>query len=94
MRLLDRQGLLKGDLNILQQNGLAWVLGYESQQMVDFEKYRTINTGLVTNPATSKGFLKRLLDEQEPQTIHESSDEWMTPQSLQDIEAFLQQTVT
>lgn len=39
LRLLDRQGIFKGDLNTLQRLGLLAVIGVERQEIIDMKSH-------------------------------------------------------
>lgn len=85
--MLDRQGLLKGDLNVVQQLGLMWTISNENEEKIDLEKLRAVNTGLATNPATAKDFIMNMLKEEPKEVIEEQAE--FTPRSAQEIEEFL-----
>jgi hypothetical protein len=90
--IIERQGLLKGDLNQNQQLGLMWLMGLEVKDQIDLERYRAISTGLATNPATASDFIQGLLKEQEEEEeIIYTEQEWTTPRSIEEIEQFLRE---
>lgn len=90
---LQRQGLFSGDIGHAQQLGLIWLMTNETKEAFELEKYRTINIGLVTNPATSAEFLKVLTQDMATEEVAKSDPDWFTPESVQDIERFLQTNV-
>jgi hypothetical protein len=64
-------------------------MNYEVDEQVELEKYRSISTGLASNPATSSEYLNRLLeDEREEEVVYESPD-WMTPQNQEELRAMI-----
>lgn len=67
-------------------------MGNEVEEMFQLEKYRTINMGLASNPITSGEFIKSLIDEL-PTESAKTDEEWITPQSVKEIEEFLQSTL-
>lgn len=85
--ILDRQKRFEGDLSSTQQLALSWLLGHDMEEKIEFEKIRALNTGLATNPATSRDFILKLMQPQEE--IQEVDPEWSTPRSAQEIEEFL-----
>lgn len=91
IRLAERQGRFSGDLNILQQSGLVWIMNDEITQQTEVERVRTENLALATNAATSSEFLKHLFEHispepEEPQVLEE---EWVTPNDVKEVEDFL-----
>ena len=89
LKTMDRQGLLKGDLNHVQRLGLSWLMNRDIDDQIALERMRTENMALASNPATSGEFLKALFEEEVE--VFEETDEWQQPQNVEDIEAFLAQ---
>lgn len=87
--ILDRQKKLEGDLNIIQQTAVAWLIGNDIEKQIDLEKLRAVNTGLATNPATAKEFITSLLDDDRKIEETVTDEKWTTPKSVQEIEEFL-----
>lgn len=85
--LFDRQKRFEGDLNVIQQIAIAWLMNYDMEEKIEFEKYRALNTGLATNPATSRDFILKMLEEQQEEA--HTDPEWTTPRSAEEIEQFL-----
>lgn len=93
IRLADRKELLKGDLNILQERALVWLLNEDFEIQAELEKERMKYTLLSGNP----DLYDRLYTEPDEEEIDDSEVEWMVPESaeeVQDILNFLNQTQT
>ena len=92
IRLADRKDLLKGDLNILQERAIAWLMQEDFEIQTETEKERMKYTLLAGNPELYERLYKEPEDE-----IDDSEVEWLVPESaeeVQDIINFLQQTQT
>lgn len=99
LRILDRQGLLKGDLNELQRSGLTWLMQREIEDKISLERIRTENMAIAANPTANPKFLEHLRNQREekenPETLEgelsqEGMDvEWLTPTSVNEIEDVL-----
>lgn len=85
--VFDRQKRFEGDLNGVQQIALAWVMNRDTEEKIELERVRALNTGLATNPATSRDFILKMIEE-EQEEFH-TDEEWTTPRSAQEIEDFL-----
>lgn len=66
-----------------------WNVNNDIDEKIDLEKIRAVNTGLATNPATSKDFIMNLLKEEKEPVIEEFDTESFTPRSAREIEEFL-----
>jgi DNA transposition AAA+ family ATPase len=91
IRVIDRQGLLKGDLNIVQRAGLQWLMNQEVDDQVELERLRIEYTALASHPGTQTKFLEALMKQrqlQETEVVYTES-EWTTPQSMDEIERYL-----
>jgi hypothetical protein len=86
---MDRQGLLKGDLNVLQRTGLIWLMGQEIKEQAELERIRMETNALASNQHTSTEFLKQIFKEREEEAPQE--EEWITPTSAEDLEDLLNQ---
>ena len=92
IRVLDRQGILKGDLNVVQRSGLMWLMNEEVQEQIGLEQYRALNNALGSNPQTSGEYIETLLKDDSvgaEEEIFETADEWTTPEGIEDITALL-----
>lgn len=92
IRLADRKGLLKGDLNVLQDRALVWLLGEDFIIASEIEKERMKYTLLASNPE-----LYHQLYESDEDEIDDSDVEWLVPETVEDVEdilGFLSQTQT
>lgn len=85
-RLLDRQGLLRGDLSLVQRAGLQWIMNQEIRDQVELERVRIESFALAANPVTSSEFLKALFEQHE-----QEDEEWATPQSKEEAQALLEE---
>jgi len=84
-QMMDRQGLLRGDLSLVQRTGLQFLMNQEIEDRIELERIRTENMALASNPATSGEFLKYLFDDKEAQEV----EQWVTPKSTDEIEEML-----
>jgi hypothetical protein len=89
LKMADRQGLLKGDLNYIQRFGLSRVMNREQADLIELETIRTENMALASNPATSSEFLKALFEDRKVTEVFDTS-EWQSPEAAEDIQDFLQ----
>lgn len=90
IRLADRKGILKGDLNSLQERSLLWLLGEDFNLEAELERERMKYTLLAGNQD-----LYHQLYEQDEDQIDDSDVEWLVPESVDEVEEildFLQQT--
>ena len=96
MKILDRQGILKGDLNLVQRTGLIYLMDREMDEMVALEKVRMENNAITSNPKTSQVYLEQLFRER--QSEDELSEElqregyeveWHTPTDASEVEDVL-----
>lgn len=92
LRVLDRQGILKGDLNVTQRLGLMWLMNQEIKEDVAIERVRLENYALASNPNTSQVYLEHLFEkrnednEMEADLQNEGIDvEWQTPKSPEEV---------
>lgn len=84
IRVTERQGLFKGDLNLVQRLALQWLMNDEQDEMVELENLRAKNYALASNPATSSEFLKALFEEPETEDV-----EWIEVSDLNQVEDLL-----
>jgi hypothetical protein len=90
IRLLDRQGLFKGDLNISQRTSLLWLMGKEIEEESELEKARALNFALAANPNTSGEFIKILMEQEEkPEYIYEDEPDWQTPENIEEVQKLI-----
>ena len=92
IRLADRKGTLRGDLNTLQERALIWLLGEDFNIASEIEKERMKYTLLAGQPE-----LYHQLYEGDEDQIDDSDVEWMVPETVEDVEdilSFLSQTQT
>jgi hypothetical protein len=87
LKMTERQGLLKGDLNFVQRIGLQWLMELDIKERDDIERLRIETTALASNPATSGEFLKYLFEQREQEEQEEI--EWVTPHTPQEMEMLL-----
>jgi hypothetical protein len=93
--LADRQGLLKGDLNVLQRFGLAWLMNKEVEGAVEVEKIKLLNNALAAHPATQTKYLQKLLEEaqeDDEEYVYVSEEDWFTPEGVEEIERQVSQS--
>lgn len=57
-RLLDRQGILKGDLNIVQQLALQRLIAFELNDMAETEAYKIKTQLMIAHPELAKDIMK------------------------------------
>jgi hypothetical protein len=77
IRLAERQGILKGDLNTLQLRALQWLIIDEMRAESELEEARAKITVLAGNPQ----LYEHLWPKEEDENI-----EWITPQSVEEVE--------
>jgi hypothetical protein len=77
IRLAERQGLLKGNLNTLQLQALQWLIIDEMKAERELEEARAKVTVLTGNPQ----LYKHLWPDNQDQDI-----QWVTPQSQEEVE--------
>lgn len=77
IRLAERQGLLKGDLNTLQLRALQWLIIDEMRAERELEEARAKVIVLAGNP--------QLYEHLWPETQDENI-QWVTPQSVEEVE--------
>jgi hypothetical protein len=77
IRLADRRGFLKGELNTLQEEALRWKLVEESEESYELEKERMKYTILAGNIHLWQELYKEDDD---------ADVEWITPRSAEDLE--------
>lgn len=53
-RLLERQGILKGDLNFVQQLALQAAISFETKDLVEIESYKIKTQIAIANPQIAK----------------------------------------
>lgn len=80
IRLADRKGLLKGKLNLLQEEALQWLMIRENEERISIERERMKYTILAGNPQ----LWKVLYEDEEDERFGEI--EWTTPQSYEEVE--------
>jgi hypothetical protein len=88
VRVLDRQGLLKGDLNGVQFSMLNWLMGNEVEEDAERERNRFEMQALAANEQTNPQLLRHLQSLREE--AEEEEVEWVTPQSEEELSAMLQ----
>jgi hypothetical protein len=92
IRLADRKGFLEGDVSILQERALVWLLNEDFAIQTEIEKERMKYTLLAGNPE----LYDQLYSEDEDE-LDDSDVEWLVPESVEDVEdimKFLSQTQT
>lgn len=96
LKVLDRQGMLKGDLNWIQRDGLTYLMNTEIEDEIAFEKVRMENTAIASNPQTGQAYLQHILSntEQEDELEAELREEgfevdWHTPIDPSEVEDVL-----
>jgi hypothetical protein len=90
--MLDRQGLLQGDLNILQRASLQWMMNQEIIEQAELERMRIEAYALASNESTSPSFVKNLFaDRQEEE--RESVEQWTTPTDPEGLERWLNESL-
>jgi len=57
-RLLDRQGLLKGDLNVLRQLALQTTMSMETREAAEMESYRFKSQMVIAHPEMADKIFK------------------------------------
>lgn len=57
-RLLDRQGLLKGDLNVLRQLALQTTMSIETREATEMESYRFKSQMVIAHPEMAEKIFK------------------------------------
>lgn len=57
-RLLDRQGVLKGDLNIVQQLALQRVIAFEFDDFAETEAYKIRTQLMIAHPELAKNLFE------------------------------------
>ena len=57
-RLLDRQGLLKGDLNVLRQLALQTTMSMETREAIEMESYRFKSQMVIAHPEMADKIFK------------------------------------
>ena len=65
-RLLDRQGVLRGDLNALQQLALQTALVFETKDIAEIESYKLKTQFAIANPQMAKALFEEKDDEEFP----------------------------
>lgn len=85
IRLADRKGLLKGDLNSLQERAMVWLLNEDFHISTELERERMKYTLLAGNPE----LYERLYQEPDEDEIDDSDVEWMVPESVEDIQEIM-----
>lgn len=98
LRILERQGKLKGDLSWIQRTGLVWIMNRETEDEVKLERIRTENFALASNPATSGKFIQMLEAQRQKDQLLETrieeetgmEVEWRMPTSVEEVEDVLQ----
>ena len=88
IRVADRQGLLKGDLNLVQFSALNWLMGQEVTEHVELEKSRAYLTALAANEYANPHLIRAL---QEQTVVEEEPVDWVTPESEEDLREILEQ---
>lgn len=96
LKIADRQGLLKGDLNWIQRSGLSYLMNKETDELVAVERARMENTALATNQHTSQAFLEEMFksrstqDELEVELEEQGYEvDWHTPSDASEVEDVL-----
>jgi hypothetical protein len=91
IRLADRKDSLKGDLNILQERALVWLMQEEFELQAEIERERLKYTLLAGNPE----LYSRLYEEDDSEELDDSEVEWLVPESAEEVHEiidFLQST--
>lgn len=95
LRVLDRQGMLKGDLNWIQRDGLAYLMKKEIDEDISLEKVRMENTAIASNPQTGQVYLQHILNQEKEDELEiELQDEgyevnWHTPTDPSEVQDVL-----
>lgn len=89
VKVLERQGKLKGDLNWTQRASLMWIMGREIEDDVKLERMRAESFALASNQQTSPKYIEHLM------SLHEDKDndpiegdyevKWQTPTSIEEV---------
>lgn len=93
IRLADRKGILRGDLNGLQERALLWLISEDFTISTELEKERMKYTLLAGNPQ----LYEQLYQQDDDGAPDDADVEWMVPESVDEVEDvlnFLQQTQT
>ena len=93
IRLADRKEILRGDLNILQERALIWLLGEDFNIQTEVERERMKYTLLAGNPELYTQLYET--EDPDPNLPDDEDVEWMVPESVEEVEdilTFLQQT--
>lgn len=85
---MDRQGIFKGDLGLVQRIALMWLMAKEIDEAAELEKLKVQTAALSNHPSTQSDFLKRIfdMDKEEPEEFDEQNIEWNTPQTEEELE--------
>jgi hypothetical protein len=94
LRVQERQGRLKGDLNWIQRTGLMWIMGRDLDDDVAIERMRAESFALAANPTTSPKYLEHLMslhdDSESEDELDDDEVEWLTPSSVDEVTDVLQ----
>ena len=85
IRLADRRGILKGELNPLQNYALQIALLEEDKVTFEAEENRMRYTLLASNPELYKKIFRDPVVEED-----EVGVEWITPESAEDVDFILE----
>lgn len=84
IRLAEKRGLLSGQINLLQEEALAWLLIDDAELDARKERERMKYTILAANPHMYKALYE---DEDEDGDIPRDQDiEWITPKSVEELQ--------
>lgn len=87
LKILDRQGYFKGDLNYLQRASLIHLMETETEERIELERGRMDNNAIAANPVTNAEYLKQRMQEISKEEAEEI--EWLTPENADEIEKTL-----
>lgn len=74
-RLLERQGILRGDLNFLQQLALQAAISFETKDLVEIESYKIKTQIAIANPQMAKSIFEE-----------EKSDEFEDYEEIEELD--------
>lgn len=86
IRLAERQGLFRGNLNRLQDEAMQRLMIEEREEQFRLERDRMYYTIFASNPELAR----RLFDKDEDDDFDPDEVEWLTPRSAEDIEEVME----